>query len=191
MNKICYYIIISLLTLMSCKKPNIEKTTETDVVMLSETINTIKQEQSYHKKKVFDSDPIKRDTTINNYSVSYLIQNNKDVIATYPIIDGKGLDTVYYSGSEVLLSIEYQSDKILQKKINRDFFQSYIPKEEIEKYSIYYFGLDKVDNNERLVFNISVCVPETDICYWFELFVSNKGNIEIKDVSLNEDMYED
>lgn len=30
-------------------------------------------------------------------------------------------------------------------------------------------------------------MPDTDICYWFELPISNKGNIEIKDTTSDED----
>ena len=31
-------------------------------------------------------------------------------------------------------------------------------------------------------------MPDTDICYWFELSISNKGNIEIKDTDEDENM---
>jgi hypothetical protein len=119
--------------------------------------------------------------------VSYVIQDNNDIIKTFPITDGKGLDTIYYAGREIILDIKYLQKNILRDVINRYFFSSYIPKEEIEKYSISYFNLDRIDNNEKIFFTISLCVPETDICYWFELSVSNKGDIEIQDTTSDED----
>ncbi|RHO50383.1 DUF4738 domain-containing protein [Tannerella sp. AM09-19] len=62
-----------------------------------------------------------------------------------------------------------------------------ISKEKIAKYSICSCNVDSVDKNERIFFNINLCMPDTDICYWFELSISNKGNIEIKDTTSDED----
>lgn len=191
MKRIYFYLVFLFLTLTFCNSPEAKKTHKHDIIVPYDTINTTKRAQSFLKKKVLSSSPIRRDTTINNYYVSYIIQDNEDVIKTLPVTDGKGLDTVYYAGREVILNIEYLKDNVLHEKINRLFFNSYIPKEEIEKYSISYFNLDRVDNNERFFFTISLCVPETDICYWFELSISNKGNIEIKDTTLDEDEDED
>lgn len=187
MKKICLYLVIFILTLTSCNNSGAKRTQNSDTIVSSEIIDTLKQGQSFLKKKVITTNSIKRDTTVNNYDISYIIQDNDDVIKTFPITDGKGLDTVYYAGKEIVLDIKYSKENILYKKISRDFFNSYIPKEEIEKYSISYFSLDKIDNSEKIFFTISLCVPETDICYWFELSVSNKGNIEIKDTTSDED----
>ncbi|WP_455499165.1 DUF4738 domain-containing protein [Coprobacter sp.] len=187
MKKIYFYLVVLSLTLTFCNSPEAKKTYKSDRIVSSDTINTTKQEQSFKKKKVISSDPIRKDTSINKYHVSYIIQDNDDVIKTLPITDGKGLDTVYYAGREIILNIEYLKDNILHEKINRDFFNSYIPKEEIAKYSICSFNVDSVDKNERIFFNINLCMPDTDICYWFELSISNKGDIEIKDTTSDED----
>lgn len=172
---------------MSCNSPKANNAVKTDVAVLSDTINAKKEEQSFVEKPVFGSDTIKRDTTINCFYVSYIIQDNDDIIETFPIVDGKGLDTVCYAGREIILDVKYKNENILQKKIKRDFFNSYIPKSEIDKYSIYYFKLNRVDKGNRMFFDISLCVPETDICYWFELSISNNGDIEIKDTTLDDD----
>jgi hypothetical protein len=105
---------------------------------------------------------------------------------TLPITDGKGLDTVYYAGKEIELDVKFLKNNILHKMINRELFNSYIPENEIVKYSISYFNVDKV-NNTNIFFTISLCIPETDICYWFELAVSNKGDIEIKEITSDEE----
>lgn len=192
MKKICLYFVVFILTLTSCNNSGAKRTQKnSDTIVSSEIIDTLKQEQSFLKKKVITEESIKRDTTVNNYDISYIIQDNDDVIKTFPITDGKGLDTVYYAGREIVLDIKYSKENILYKKISRDFFKSYIPKEEIEKYSITNFSLDKIDNSGKIFFTISLCHPDTDICYWFELSVSNKGNIEIKDTTSDKDVYED
>lgn len=187
MKKIYFYFVIVPLILTSCNSSGSRKEPKSDVIVPSEIIDTAKQEQPFSQNKVFRTNPIKRDTTINNCHISYVIQDNHDIIKTFPIIDGKGLDTVYYAGREIILDIKYLENNILCKKIDRDFFNSYIPKEEIEKYSIYYFNLDRVDNSEKIFFSLSLCMPESDICYWFELSVSNKGDIEIKDTTSDDD----
>ncbi|MDD2244973.1 MAG: DUF4738 domain-containing protein [Dysgonamonadaceae bacterium] len=187
MKKIYFYLVVLFLTLTSCNSSGAKKSFKNDVIVSSDTIDKTNQVQSFFKKRVLGSNPIKRDTTINSYHVSYIIQDNDDVITTLPITDGKGLDTVYYAGREIILDVKYLKDNILHEKINRDFFNSYLSKEEIEKFSISYFNLDRVDNNEKIFFSISLCIPETDICYWFELSVSNKGDIEIKDTTSDED----
>lgn len=192
MKKICLYLVIFILTLTSCNNSGAKRTQKnSDTIVSSEIIDTLKQEQSFLKKKVITEESIKRDTTVNNYDISYIIQDNDDVIKTFPITDGKGLDTVYYAGREIVLDIKYSKENILYKKISRDFFKSYIPKEEIEKYSITNFSLDKIDNSGKIFFTLNLCVPDTDNCYWFELSVSNKGNIEIKDTTSDKDVYED
>jgi phosphoribosylaminoimidazolecarboxamide formyltransferase/IMP cyclohydrolase len=188
MKKIYFYLVVLSLTLTFCNSPEAKKTYKSDRIVSSDTINTTKQEQSLRKKEVISSDPIRKDTSINKYHISYYIQDNDDIIKTFPIVYGKGSDTVYYAEREVLLNIEYLKDNILHKKINKDFFKSYIPKEEIGKYHISYFNLDSVNKNETIFFNIVLCMPDTDICYWFELSISNKGDIEIEEIYEDEDM---
>ena len=37
-----------------------------------------------------------------------------------------------------------------------------------------------IDN--EITFDISFCVPDTDVCYWFELVVSDNGSIKINEI---------
>lgn len=183
MKKCYFYSTILFFTLTSCNGLGVEKkTNNSNVFVSSEIINTSKQELSFAPKKVFHSNSINQDTIVSNYHISYIIQDSDDVIMTYPITDGKGLDTVCYAGKEIVLNIKYLENNILHKKINKYFFSSYIPKKEMEKFSISYFNIDKVDNGKIIFFIISLCIPETDICYWFELSVSNKGDIGINTI---------
>lgn len=186
MRMIFFYTVVLFQALISCNSSGTKKAFKNDEIVSDDTIDKTKQEHSFFKKRVLGSDPFKRDTTINNYCVSYIIHDNDDVIMTLPITDGKGLDTVYYAGREIDLNVKFLKNNILHKMINRELFNSYIPENEIVKYSISYFNVDKV-NNKNIFFTISLCIPETDICYWFELAVSNKGDIEIKEITSDEE----
>ena len=186
MRMIFFYTVVFFQALISCNSSGTKKTFKNDEIVSPDTIDKTKQEHSFFLKRVLGSNPFKRDTTINNYYVSYIIHDNDDVIMTLPITDGKGLDTVYYAGKEIDLDVKFLKNNILHKMINRELFNSYIPENEIVKYSISYFNVDKV-NNKNIYFTISLCIPETDICYWFELAVSNKGDIEIKEITSDEE----
>lgn len=190
MKKIFFYLISLVLIIISCNNSGTNKTSNS-IIGSIKSIDTLetesKQEQSVLQKIIHHSNLIKRDTTVKNCHISYIIQDNDEVITTYPVTDGKGLDTVYYAGREIILDIKYSNGEFLNKKINKAFFASYIPNKEMQKYSISYFNLDNVDNNERIVFSISLCIPETDICYWFELYVASKENIKIENVTSDEE----
>lgn len=97
MRMIFFYTVVFFQALISCNSSGTKKTFKNDEIVSPDTIDKTKQEHSFLKKRVLGSNPFKRDTTINNYYVSYIIHDNDDVIMTLPITDGKGLDTVYYN----------------------------------------------------------------------------------------------
>jgi hypothetical protein len=192
MKRSSFYLLSLVLAMISCNNTGTKKTSNDVVIVSSENIDTSRlnamQKKPGLQNKVYYSNPIKRDTIVSNYRISYIIQDNNEIITTYPITDGKGLDTVYYAGREIILDVKYtQGEFFLQKKINRAFFSSYIPNKEISNYSISYFNLEQIANDEKIVFSVSLCVPETDICYWFELYVSSGDTIAIKNITLEEE----
>ena len=142
------------------------------------TINIVK-ERSMQKKERHAFEGEKQDTVINNIHISYTIQDNDEIITT-TYRTGK-LDTLFYPGTEVILDVKYPQEDVVYKKIDRTFFASYIPRTEMTKYSVSYFKLVRVNNNE-LIFSVSLCMPDSDVCYWFELFVTNTDDIKIKEI---------
>ena len=142
------------------------------------TINIVK-ERSMQKKERHAFEGEKQDTVINNIHISYTIQDNDEIITTPHITEE--LDTMCYAGTEVILDVKYPQGDVVYKKINRAFFASYIPNSEIHKYFIHYFKLNKVNNNE-LVFSVGLSIPDSDIGYWFELYVTNTDDIKIKEI---------
>lgn len=184
MKKITIYttFITIILFWISCNSQKNRSDNSNISVLYTDTMKkNAKSTNLIPPNEIYHSNPIKKDTIIGNYYISYTIQDNNEVIATYPVVDRKGLDTTYYAGREVLLDFKYKQNLSLNKKITKMEFTSYIPKEDIHKYAIYYFDIEKEDN-EGVVFSVSLCVPETDVCYWFELCITKKGEIKIKEI---------
>jgi len=144
---------------------------------LSEKVKMIES-----KQKVIHYDLFNEDSIVGSYHILYRSQENGKIVTTYPITDGKGKDTVCYTCQDVVLTITKNGkDILLNRKMQRDDFEIFIPKNEISNYSLSNFSIKEVRNSET-VFDISFCIPETDICYLFELIVSDNGSFKIKEV---------
>lgn len=174
-------LIIGYLLLSSCNgtknKINDEKVKDSISVDLS-----AKPSQVEKNHKVMPFEYVNVDSVIGNYRVLYKTQDNGQIVTTYPITDGKGKDTVCYATSDIILTINKNGKNIISnRKILRDDFRSFIPEKEISNYRISNFSIKEVKNNE-IVFDMSFCIPETDICYQFELIVSDNDNIKINEV---------
>lgn len=105
-------------------------------------------------------DTIKVDTVINNYKISYLVQDNKDIITRIRAVG----DTSYYACNDVILDIQPLDRKPIHIKIGRLMFTSFVPENELGKYHISSFHIKGV-NTEGIFFNTNLCMPDTDICY--------------------------
>lgn len=132
-----------------------------------------------HKVIPFDAENV--DSIIGSYHVLYKTQDNGQTV-TYPITDGKEGNTEYYACGDVILTINKDGkDILLNRKIQRDDFRAFIPEKEIAKYSLSNFSIREVRDNE-ITFDISFCIPDTDIYYPFELVVSDNGSIKINEI---------
>ncbi|MBP1616080.1 MAG: hypothetical protein H6Q13_3528 [Bacteroidetes bacterium] len=182
-----YLFVLALAGMSSCnnlENKTLNRANATTTTRDSAQLNmAVKQVQSALQKKVSHFDLTKRDTVVDCYHISYIIQDNDEIIINSSMVDRTDLDTQYYAGREVILDIKKNGDKILHKRINRAFFSTYISKKEMQNYSIYYFNFEKIDIDKGVIFRVSLCIPDTDICYEFELCVTDKGDIIIKDVS--------
>lgn len=124
------------------------------------------------------------DTTLNErYRVSYTLHDNSDIITVCPFVEGKGIDTIYYAGRACHLSIFdiERSHILIDTEIDKSYFYSLMPQSELANYSICYFKLlynDEMHN--AIVFSTNLCVPDSDICYDFLLYVSYDGTVTIE-----------
>ena len=162
-------------------KINDKNTRDTISVDLS-----IKPGQVERKHKVIPFDSVNVDSIVGNYHVLYKTQDNGRVVTKYRIIDGKGKDTVYYANGDVVLTINKDGkDILLNKKIQRNDFRTFIPEKEIVNYILSNFSIREVKDNE-IAFDISFCIPDTDIYYPFEFIVSDNGSIIINEIIVEE-----
>jgi len=150
---------------------------------VSQTANDMsKQELQNSDKDIIHDVTEKLDTTVNNFDISYIIQDKNDEI----IVNTNGSSPMYYAGREIILDVKYHKKDILHKKITRDLFKSDFTGNMggIEKYSICRFFLDSTYLDKKLFFSINISIPDTDVGSDFVISVSNKGEMEIKDVYL-------
>ena len=175
--------MILVVFITSCKNSETKKVATNNITVSKDTIDTImakpEQKQPLVNDTIIHESPIHVDTIINKYHISYTVQDNDDAISN------DNMRTVF-AGREVFLEIKHDGKRILNQKINRTFFSSYIPSQEMEKYNICNFCLERVEKDNTLTFEISVCMPDSDIFYPFELNVSSNGNIKIKEIYLEE-----
>lgn len=158
-------------------KSNNEKARDSIDVDLS-----VKSIQVERKHKIIHFESVNIDSIVGSYHVLYKTQDNGQIVTTYPITDGKGKDTVCYASQDIILTINKDGkDIILNRKIQLDDFSSFIPKNEISKYCISNFKITDVTVT-GIKFSINFCVPDTDVCYWFELIVSDNGDVIINEV---------
>lgn len=124
------------------------------------------------------------DTTLNErYRVSYTLHDNNDIIAVYPFVEGKGIDTIYYAGRACHLSIfDIERNHILiDTEIDNSYFYNILPQSELANYSICYFKLLYNDEiHDAIVFSTNLCIPDSDICYDFVLYISFDGTVTIE-----------
>ncbi len=185
-NKCLFAFFLSVL-LWSCNNSNNkslphDKDSTMSVVKENSSIVVRSEKKSINRNKIYHFDVIKVDTVAGDFHVSYKVQDDDQVITTYPITDGKGRDTAYYANREVVINVGKGGKNILsERKIRKLDFSSYIPQKEISKYCISYFKVESINSN-GVTFSISFCIPDTDVCYWFEGHITNNGQIKIKEV---------
>jgi len=186
MKRFYFYFIALVVFITACNNSETKKVATSNITVSKDTIDTImakpEQKQPLVNDTIYHEKPIHVDTIINKYHISYTFQDNDDVIT-----DITGL---VFAGREVLLEIKYDGKKILNRKIDRTDFSSYIPSKEIKNFVIEYFILERVEKDNSLIFEVNICVPDSDYCYQFELNVSSNGSVKTKkiDYEYEEDM---
>lgn len=171
-------IVGYLFTSCNERKNKIDEAKERDTIRVD---LLAKHSQEKENQNIIHFESINVDSIIGNYRVLYKTQDNGRMITTYPITDGKGKDTICYASQDIILTINKNGRDIINRKIQRNDFRSFIPKNDISKYCISNFKIIDGTTSD-IKFSINICIPETDICYWFDLMVSDNGDFKIKEV---------
>ena len=126
--KNCFYIVVCLLTIISCNNSRVKRAPNSELMINTpkpESVpqtadDTSKQELPYSDKKILHDETERLDTSVNNFDISYIIQDKNDEI----IVDTTDPSRPsYYAGREIILDVKYHKKEILHKKITRDLFK--------------------------------------------------------------------
>lgn len=125
--------------------------------------------------------PMMCDTLIGGH-LSYVVVNNGEVITTQPYGD-EGPMTIEYADNSVFIWLKSNDGKAIltDKEINKYSFASIIPQGEIGQYQLWRFSIKEADEHGGQ-FSVNICVPETDLCYFIDLYVSKDGEIAMTEM---------
>jgi hypothetical protein len=126
---------------------------------------------------------LKVDTVIGNFQISYFIKENEDIIYKKSVDSTGDSLLLKYLDRSVFLSLKQNNNIIFSnKEIQKKDFDSIISCEEIKKYQLYSFNIKNVDEH-NISFYVNICIPDTDLCYLIELFISEDGKVTLEEVS--------
>lgn len=135
-------------------------------------------------RNIVHFETIMLDTIIGDFFISYIVKDNDDIINDQ-IIYGTTGDTVQveYADRSVFLDLKHRNGQTIlsNKEINKYTFKSIVPQDGINQYQLWYFGIEKVDE-EGVLFDLNICKPDTDNCYSIELYISKDGDITMSGV---------
>ena len=138
-----------------------------------------------------DTIAIKVDTIIGSFHITYTIRDNDNVVSRQSITSKGDSILLEYADRSVFLDLICNGQTILSnQEINRQTFKSIIPKDEIEEFQLWFFGIKKVDD-EGVLFNVNICIPDTDICYFIALHISKNGDFIVSQIEQDEDETDD
>lgn len=144
----------------------------------------VKQNKFKPCEKIYLYDSKTVDTIMEGYHISYVSRDNDSIVIS-SIANENKIDTSYYACRDIILTIEHEHDSS-HVIITRSMFAPFIPEEELDKYYINKFNIESVGNT-GVTFYSNVCIPETDLCYFFQILISSKGNVQITDITPEED----
>lgn len=176
------FIVVLLIIGQSCnnQSPGIAQS-----IISKDTLETmVKKNKSKPCEKIYLYDSKTVDTIMEGYHISYVSRDNDSVVIS-SVANEKGVDTSYYACRDIILTIKHEHDSS-HVVITRSRFAPFIPKEELDKYYINKFNIESVGNT-GVTFYSNVCIPETDLCYFFQILISSKGNVQITDITPEED----
>lgn len=182
-------ILLCVVFLFSCSQTNKnsqQANTKSDSIIKRDNIATNDSVGDKLKGKPIDKstvvhfDPVKIDILIENIHISYIVQDNEGIVSSLSYNNKSKPEITYFADRSVFINLKRGSKNILSnREIKKTDFTSIIPKNEIGKYQIGYFGIKSIENN-GVTFSLNICKPDTDICYPLELFISNQGVFTFK-----------
>lgn len=168
-----FLLLLYLLFICSCGSPNRKQ-----VEIQNSSIDRI---DSLMANEIIKYNVV--DTVINDYSINHYTFDTTDSIPLNIVSEDN--DTLLFASSNIVLCIKEQLDTIFYTEFSRYDFSEYIVDDEIQRYSL--VGLWFVGMNENeFIFNTNLCIPDTDLCYDFNIIISLDGECIIRELQIPE-----
>lgn len=195
MNKVL--IIIAFLLFIGCVEKNkstqntYHKSEKNRTVMQPKHKGQVENRESQYsqidKKHGISSYPqIDVDTIIDDVYIKYSLQDNQNTFSD-TIVAGDGKREVhYYADRSLLLNVERKGKTILREKVfDKSSFASIVPKSELGKNLISFVAIRHVLDMSITLF-MTICKPDSDVCYFIEMSISNDGKVTLKELDESE-----
>jgi hypothetical protein len=130
------------------------------------------------------------DTVFDNIACNIGVYESEELL-TIEAITGEG-EIVSYQYPEIFFVLELTVNgvNVLQDKIiTKDFFRTKISEQEISKRQLYSIWVDRI-TDESIFFQLNLCVPDSDNCYYLYLSVSTKGDVQFEIIDVDYDEWD-
>lgn len=186
-----FICLIYLLVLLGACKQNPNKGVSINHNIIDEQIDSIIVDSLLPKNTSdtviykYTSNYSQGDTTIGNYKMSCLIRPNGEFLPASYDVDSIAY---VYENTEFLINAQYKDSVILTANLTRERFKELmgVPEEQFLKYTFLNVNNFNVDK-DTFKMEVSLCIPDTDLFFSFELAIANNGDLSIKDVTPYDD----
>ncbi|HOB27447.1 MAG TPA: DUF4738 domain-containing protein [Bacteroidales bacterium] len=119
------------------------------------------------------------DTIINNYKIHfYAIKDTGYTVKK--VLFKNTLDIENYKNFKIFIEIKKDSNIIYHQYLNKDTFIT-ILKGDLQKMHLNNFRFRGFEN-DIFKFEISFCIPDTDICYFIAIHINTSGNMKFEEI---------
>jgi hypothetical protein len=140
-----------------------------------------RKNDSIDRNNVVHFNTVKVDTIIEDIHISYVVRDNNGIVSARSYDDKRNPVITNYADRSVFISLKRNNKNILSnREIKKTDFRSIISNKKINKYNITSFQIETI-TKKGISFFVNICIPDTDICYPLDLFVSNEGVFTIKE----------
>ncbi|MBE6284389.1 MAG: DUF4738 domain-containing protein [Mediterranea massiliensis] len=144
-------------------------------VLESESIENLIKKNIYHIT----------DTAIDRYTINYYSFDRDEVISQKAYYENDIIDTISFPTRNITLNIKFENELFFQKEFSRNDFSEFFSSDDLKDFTIHRLWFHGI-NNGKLLFEINLCVPDTDACVDFEIVIDKNGDYDINEIPMIE-----
>ena len=125
------------------------------------------------------------DTVIDKYTINYYSSDVEEFILQEVQYENGMMDTISFPCRNITLSIKNENDLLFQKEFSRNDFSEFFSPTDLKDFAIHRLWSYGI-KNDKLFFEINLCIPDSDACVAFEIVINEDGNYDINEISMIE-----